>query len=163
MKRILALLLCLIFILSGCQRPQDEEGNVCFYYLDANPSYDSRSSIFLPQSRQDMANGTMEQILRVYLAGPQDEQFLSPFPAGLQLVSYRLEEKTAYLTFSKDLATLSNLDLTLACGCIAMTVLDLTGSEQVYIDAEGSLLSGQKAIIMDRSNLQLLDNSAQGE
>lgn len=163
MKKYTAVLLCLLLFLSGCSQTPEDASAVNFYYLSAEISYSGDSSTIESEIRSDTQMEPTEQILRTYLAGPTSAHLRSPFPAGLRLVEYRQESETVYLCLSQELATLSNLDLTLACSCITLTCLDLTDAQQVCIEAEDSLLAGNKSIIMDRQSLLLTDINAKGE
>lgn len=162
MRKTIAFLICLL-LLCGCEKTQELQTPVTFYYPSNEVSYDIGCSFIEQEIREGAQMGSAENIMHVYLAGPENDQLCSPFPAGLQLLGMRKDGQTVYLTFNQTLASLSNLDLTLACSCITLTCLDLTGAQQVCIDAENSLLAGQKSIKMDRSSLLLTDFSFQGE
>ena len=73
-----------------------------------------------------------------------------------------MDQNTLYVTVSKELAQLSGLELTLACSCLSMTCMELTGAENIVISAENSLLDGQKSITMNKDTLLLIDK-AEGE
>ena len=101
--------------------------------------------------------------MQLYLAGPDNVELVSPFPNGLRLIRHHQEGETLYLLFSEELAQLSNLSLSMACGCITMTCLTLTDATQVTIEANESLLDGQKSITMERDSLILSDHAAEGK
>lgn len=163
MKRITSILLCLLLLLCGCEKTDEYQKPARFYYLSSQVDYASGNAIIDYQTVETSQMGQTVHILRSYLQGLDDSRFVSPFPTDLQLHTYRLEENVAYLVFSDELAELTNLDLTLACSCIALTCMDLTGASQVSIEAESSLLGGQKTILLDKASMQLTDNSTIGE
>ena len=158
-----ALLLALIILSSftGCGRSEQYEVPLSFYYLSAQLDYGADSAAIKPQLREGKGLVSTETILQLYFAGPQGENFNTPFPAGLRLVSTAQEADTLYLTVSDELSQLSGLDLTLACCCITLTCLDITDVESVCIQAETATLGGEKTITMNRDCLLLLDHSNQ--
>ena len=158
-----ALLLALIILSSftGCGRSEQYEVPLSFYYLSAQLDYGADSAAIKPQLREGKGFSSPETILQLYFAGPLGEDFKTPFPAGLRLVSTAQEADTLYLTVSDELSQLSGLDLTLACCCITLTCLDITDVESVCIQAETATLGGEKTITMNRDCLLLLDHSNQ--
>lgn len=163
MKKQLLVLLCVLLLLSGCSQAAPYEKPVEFYYCADSYSYETGTAAIVSETREGADMHSLEETLRAYLAGPESEELVSPFPAGLKLVAVRQEGNTVFATFSKELAQLTNLSLSMACGCITMTCLGLTDAEQVTIEVEDSLLNGQKSITMDRNSLLLTDRSAEGK
>lgn len=165
MKRTICFLLSLLLLLifCGCKKEvaQDED-SISFYYPLAELSYQAGSSAIAAEPRQNEQWGSWAQVLNIYLKGPLASTFYSPFPAGLQVTETRMENGTLHITVSQQLADLTGLPLTIACGSMAMTCLELTGAETVIIRAENGLLDGQKSITMDKNTLLLLD-LAEGE
>lgn len=154
---ILAAALCLG--LWGCSKQSQYESPVQFYYCAQELSYTVGSAAIRHETREGAGMGSLEQVLGIYLAGPESEGLRSPFPAGVKLVEVRQEADTLYVTLSAGLARLSGLELVIACGCITMTCLSLTDAETVSIQAENALLNNQQAIVMDADSLLLLDDS----
>lgn len=163
MKKQLLVLLCILHLLSGCSQAAPYEKPVEFYYCAGSYSYETGTSAIVSETREGADMHSLEETLRAYLAGPESGELVSPFPAGLKLVAIRQEGGTVFITLSKELSQLTNLSLSMACGCITMTCLGLTDAEQVTIEAEDSLLNGQKSITMDRNSLLLADRSAEGK
>jgi len=163
MKKLTISVLCLLLLLSGCSQAQEYEQPINFYYCAAADSFDNNSMSILPETREGKQWSTLEDTMRAYLSGPVTETLASPFPAELRLVSIQQNESTVFVTFSMELAELTNLDLTIACGCITLTCLELTSAQQVTIEAENTLLDGQKSITMDRESLLLVDHAIQEE
>lgn len=165
MKRIICLFVCLSLLLPccGCKKvtEQSEEG-ICFYYLRTQLSYQTDRPAIEGEKRQIQQLDSWAQVLDVYLAGPESEDLVSPFPAGLRVLKTVMENGTVHISVSKNLADLTGLELTIACACLAMTCLELTGAETVVISPEEGLLDGQKSITMDKNTLLLID-MAEGE
>ena len=160
MKKIICLLLCCISLLVffGCaeEEPEVEQG-LCLYYPVAQRSYQPGSSAIGSEARALDEQTALDQILDVYFLGPEAEHLLPIFPSELRIVKTAIEDKTVYITVSSHMAELSGLKLTIACACLTLTTLELTGAETVVINAEDALLDGQKSITMDKNNLLLTD------
>lgn len=163
MKRTCSILLITLMCLSACSQNMKYEQPVQFYYCTAGNSFDATSTTIGSETVECASMGTEVNILEAYLAGPQSSTLRSPFPAGLMLVSYARTNSDVTITFSAELGNLSKLDLTLACGCIAMTVLSFAEVETVHISAENVLLNGQETITMKAETLQLLDICTDGQ
>ena len=161
MKRSICLLLLPILFLGilGCQQDQPKlQAPVQFYYPRLEPTYGSSDSLIAPVPTESMSyGGDALALLNLYLSGPQDPAFTSPFPSGCRLLSLSVTDGTAYLQLDPSLAQLTGIDLTLACACLTLTAMELTRSEAVCISAKDAVLDGAPQILMDRSCLTLLD------
>lgn len=163
MKRIAAILLIIAFCLPffGCQ--QDSEpvrSPVTFYYRRAEFDHGSEDSVILGQIRDsDGYQNDLKGLLNLYLQGPTAEEFDPTFPKGTKLIDYRVEENTALLTVSDQLSLADGIHLTVACACLAKTVMELTGLETVQIQAQTVMLGNDKVIVMDESRILLLDST----
>ena len=159
MKKMICLLLfCIMLLCSGCteEAPEVPEGTRLFYPI-AQQSYQPGSSVIDFEFRTLDEEADLAQILNIYFGGPEAAHLLSPFPVGLRVVKTAIVDQTVYITVSDHLTELSNLELTIACGCLTLTALELTGAETAVIHAEDALLDGQKSITMDKNTLLLTD------
>ena len=161
MKRLTAiLLLCAIALsLGACNDRQEKiQVPVNFYYPRQEATYGASDSLIAPVTAEGMGySNDPVGLLTVYLQGPGDNRYRSPFPEGTRIVSMELVNGIVRLTLSENFAALTGMDLTIACACLTLTALDLTGANSVRISAEGTTLSGSDYIRMDRSCLTLLD------
>lgn len=161
MKRSLCMILIFAFCFTffGCQQDQPKlQSPVNFYYPRLEPTHGSADSLIAPVPTE--GSGYADDptgLLNLYLLGPSDESFVSPFPSGTVLLSLSVTEDTIHLQLNKSFAQLTGIDLTLACACLTLTVIELTDAEYVSITAENTTLDGSAQIIMDRSCLTLLD------
>lgn len=167
MKRLTAivLLLCLVLSLAACTGEKELTYPVAYHYLrvPANNSeifHGSTDSVIAPEIRE--GNGHQEDLihlLEIYLLGPLDHNFRSPFPVGTALKAFSVDNNHASVVLSRHFANYSGIDLSLACACLTMTVMDLTGVESVTISVDGFQLDGKASITMDRSNMILTDTA----
>lgn len=165
MKRAIsvAILLCIILPLFGCVSTEDKPKEpVSFYYRRAKLTYSDAASVIAPEARESAGHTEdTAYLLAEYLKGPKSEEFLRTFPTQVSLADLKLGKATAEITLSDNFAVLSGMDLTIACACLTMTVMELTGSETVKISAENALLNNAPQITMDKNCLLLLDSSTE--
>lgn len=158
MKRILCLILIAAAALSlwacgGSGKPSEP---VQFYYLLREPEllYDRDDGIIRPETREGAGFAPdAAALLGLYLHGPLDDTLDSPFPAGTKLLSVHREGSTLTLELSHPFSSLQGLDLSLACACLSLTAMELTGVESVTIRCD------QINVTMDRDTLLLIDTS----
>lgn len=162
MKRLISMLLALAVLLlpAGCGWDAGDN-TVPFYYLrrDSEFVYGAEDGVIAPENREvsDRSAG-LSYLLRLYLEGPLDSTLRSPFPAGTKLLRAESVEGTVTLELSKEFTALEDMDLTLAYACLATTVFQLTGAEQVHITAV-SQQGVSKSITLFPDSLTLLDGS----
>lgn len=165
MKTILSLLLilCLTLPLFGCASNTVRiESPANFYYRRNEISYWQEDGVIQSETREIAGMETeFDKILALYLSGPQSDTLRSVFPKYTKLLSFEIVDNTAYLSISNDLQTLTGMDLTIACTCLAITTMDLTNAEIVQIQTELPFPDGSNVRIIDKSCLILLDDSAQ--
>ena len=161
MKRLIPLLLifALLLSLSACQTKQEKfQVPVNFYFPRQEATFGSADSLIAPVTAEGMGySGDPVGLLTVYLQGPKDNRYRSPFPTGTKIESMELVNGIVRLTMNEAFADLTGLDLTIACACLTLTVLDLTQANSVRISVAGTTLNGESYIRMDRSTLTLLD------
>lgn len=167
MKRFTAMMLFILLLCSLCGCAQKEEliAPVSFYYLRAplpngEVIHGTADSVILADVREsgDRRND-YSYLLKLYLSGPQDSKFRSPYPRNTYLVDFKMDNGTATLVLTNIFSKLTGIDLSLACGCLTMTVLDMTGAERVTILAEDGLLDGKESLTFNRSSFLLIDDT----
>ncbi len=161
MKKWVSLLLSVVIVLllSACSpTPMKDPGKL--YYKRIEPSYGSIDSVIAPETKEMSGIGNdIGKILDLYFEGPEDPSLESPFPRNTTVVKWATIDNTLLLTFSKEFGQLSGVDLTIACGCIARTITELTSIQRINFQVENTLLNGEHSISMSRKNLELIDDS----
>lgn len=136
MKRLLAFVLIGCLLLSGCgvtSSPSD--GNhVLFYYEQRGASELSADAMIASESRSTYA-GALGPLLELYFRGPTQDNLISPFPDGTEVISVSQEDGTE-LTLSSTFFSLQGVDLAVACACLARTVCAYTGETSMTLSDE---------------------------
>lgn len=158
MKRITAFLLCLL-LLAGCSNSGPKiPGN--FYYKRAETTYGTSNGVIAPEVREiDGLISDLSVLLSVYFAGPENKELESPFPKNTTVENWELKGTTLILTLSREFASLSGLDLTVACACITQTMLELTPAQTVVIETKHSPMDTNISVTMSAETLLLIDDS----
>ena len=167
MKQGIAIMLLLLlpFGLWGCAKEPELTAPVSFYYLRAplpngEVIHGTTDSVILADIRESAGRETdYDYLLKLYLTGPQINKYQNPFPRSTFLTGFSLENGTATLVLTDNFAKLAGIDLSLACGCLTMTVLEMTGAEQVIIRVENELLGGKDQLVFDRNSFLLFDDT----
>lgn len=166
MKKFLICLLCLLLCFSGwgCSQSHNNTSDILFYYRPSVLTYGKDAAAIRSEVRPDVQpSQPLEEILSVYLNGPESTKLSSPFPPNVTVISAQQEGNLFSITLSSQFSSLKGLNLVIACGCLTMTILEMTDATDVRICAQASLLDGSKSITMNRSSILLLDTSAQAK
>lgn len=160
MKRVLCIILVVLLLLPlvACSHQKaDIQDPVNFYYRKKDPA-NSDAAISKERGEAQGHREDYSYLIGQYLKGPTDEILQRTFPSGISVVDLKIDGKTATLVLSDFFSTLSGLDLTLACACLTLTVCELTGTEQLTIRTQSTLLDGNKTVIMAVEDIVLLDD-----
>lgn len=164
MKRLFVLLLitALCSPLLGCAKETAHiQEPVSFYYRRKTLAYGEENSVILSENRESVGHqNSPEYLLKEYLAGPISDNLARTFPPRTTLVQLTVDNSKATIILSSHIANLTGMDLTIACACLTLTTMELTGAETVEIRAKDALLDDAESIIMDRECLLFLDDSA---
>lgn len=164
MKKFLIVVLAVVMLLPifGCAEKEPEiVSPVTYYYRRNEISFESETGIIAPETREAQSHeNDLTYLLNQYFDGPNDKALQRTFPLGTQLVSISVSAQHTVILVSGHLANLKGIDLTIACTCITMTVMELTGTNKVEIKADRALLNDAESIIMDLDSLLMLDDSA---
>ena len=154
----LSLLLC--FGLFGCKKEEAPLlAPVEFFYLHSTFSYTNTDTVMGSELRESAGHEEdLIYLLNLYLQGPQSEALAQIFPKGCSTVSCAQKNSAVTIVLSDAFATLSGMELTTACVCLAKTLTGLTGVETVVIQAETQLLDGKKNITIQDGAPILLDD-----
>ena len=128
-RRITALLLALAMALplTGCSLLERSYSSVERY----------SSSYYESEDRDVLQPETYQELVNALLAGPTQGGLVSPFPQGLSLQSWELEDGLLTLNFSEQYGGLADISLTLADYCLVLTLSQVEGVDTVQIQSAG--------------------------
>lgn len=139
-EKLLTLCLALTVLCAGCMpgaaKDGPAEGEAAVWFLAGENG--TEGAALTPEFRslpQEKAEG--EALLELLLIGPEESGLSSPFPQGTTLKSLHLDGDLALVDLSEAYGGLSGVDLTLADGCITLTLCQLPGVDRVYLTVEG--------------------------
>ena len=160
MKRTLVFLLLAAMLLTGCQRFDDSEDSVTFYYLRSQVIFGSEDSVIAPEERE-IAVGSLplSELLNLYLQGPASETLLLPLPDETRLDEVREDAQTITLVFSRELSNLEGMELSIACACISYTCFSLTDAQTVHIEAPSEDMHAPLHFTVTRDTFLLFDDT----
>ena len=167
MKRTVALLM-LMLMLSGCAISGSKiKDPITFHYLHVqsdDQAYDAYFAEGIMGTETREAAGRRDDLnylLTVYFRGPLDPELASPFPMGCRILEILQQDGLLTLQLNPILAEMSDMEITVACACLAQTCMDLTDADAVQIESrnlEGKLLFSRT---FTQDNLFLNDNYTQ--
>ena len=136
MKRLILMLmiLCIAFSCAACGG--QEESSCVFYYLrtDNTIRYGQTDALIAPLERElSVQEVPLNDLLQLYLDGPADETFRSPFPKGTYLLSTIFRDETLVIVLSREFSALDGIQLSLAGACLTATCHDLTGCQAIQV------------------------------
>lgn len=139
-----ALLLCIGCTVSPAETGNPPEGEYELWYALSEEArqgetWSSADSEALEREFRPLPEGetTVDGLMHLLLSGPEEPDLRSPFPQGTYLRGWSMEAGRLTLDLSESYGGLAGVDLTLADGCIVMTLSQLEEVEEIYITVEG--------------------------
>ena len=165
MKRIILFLLVLLSIttFTSCSAYNSRlsKSNIDFYYLRSSVIYNEEDGMICAEKRsvvESPSDDAWTELINLYLKGPDDDKYISPFPVGTELKQYSVDGETLTVILNNQISQLKGYDLTLACACLAKTILEIKPVHAVEIRAEGGRMGDFISVTMTEDNLLMLDN-----
>ncbi len=148
MKRIVTLLLAVLLLtLTACgSNAWDDRTYLKLYYpadLEENRGNDAIDHVNIAwddMSQKDVQT-QVEQVLALLMGECSADKFTVPLPHGTLLRSCSVKNGIAYVDFSDVYGTLSGMDLTIADYCVALSLTQIVGVDQVSITVAGRELA----------------------
>jgi len=158
-RRIFAGALALALLLSACALLDGGEETGLALYFRTNGGESAVGAEYRPGTAEET---TVLDLVQMLLDGPEDSQnFTSPFPKGVRLRSWTLEDGRCTLDFSEQYGALSGVSLTIADACIALTLGQLPQVEWVAVKVEGALVSFRAIQNLSAQDILLVDNETE--
>lgn len=133
MRKKLGAFLALLF-LTGCTT-QKVDSEYQLYFCSS--SEQAHGSAIVAENYDGTGTPTVEQLMDALLEGPEEDTLRSPFPKGLTMRSWNLDEGLLTIQFSEHYGGLTDIDLTLADYCVVLTMTQLQEVELVQIQSVG--------------------------
>jgi len=135
MRRMIAFLLLVCFLLSSCSASGERiKSPAIFYYLQSQPDYFSEDGVIASEKRETSGHkNDISYLLALYLMGPSDESLTSPLPENCVLYYTEIMDETLILRISSLDNSLSDYEFSLACACLALTCFDITDAQKVTV------------------------------
>ncbi|MDO5546310.1 MAG: hypothetical protein Q4F81_10930 [Eubacteriales bacterium] len=152
MKRLICLALVMALSLSllpGCGQQMKEP--VTFYYLKSSYQETMDSPIVGEEREVAGHRDDLKYLLSFYLMGPIGQYLTSPLPRGTLLYTVDQAGTELTLEITNTSALLTDPEFSLACACLSLTCMGLTGAEKVTI------VSGSRSLTLRQDNLLLND------
>ena len=93
------------------------------------------------------------------LSPPETQGLATPFPEGVRLLSWELEEGRLHLDLSEQHGGLAGVDLTVADACLTLTLCQVEGVESVYVTVEGREIPYRRVQQLGPDGLLLTDGT----
>ena len=156
-KRGAVLLLCAALLAAGGCTSREKGGGTGQTYLIYYSALSNQTSESAVAGERRTLSGGQEAVtaLMDLLPQPQSAGLTSPFPSGLQLLEWQLEEGRLHLDLSDHYYSLSGVDLTLADACLALTFCQLEDVDSVYVTVEGHELPYRTTQQLSMENILL--------
>lgn len=161
MKHILICFAIISVLLCGCNPASTKiKEPVNFYYPVNIVEFNNASGVISQETREAHGFQNKTDLLSVYLEGPVAEWLSCPYPPDVEVISIDVVNETCTIILSKQFASITGIELTIACNCLGMTLTELFDVDTVEIKADNTILNGQKSIILSKDSFLLFDDSA---
>jgi germination protein M len=142
LARLLPLLLALALLCTACgggrsARRTTQSQYAVYFLSDTDTAQTGETALGLEYRTLPQGKGGVAGLMSLLLSGPETMGLRSPFPQGLTLRSWRIEDGLVTLDLSEAYGGLSGVELSLADGCIVLTLCQLESVERVYLTVEG--------------------------
>ena len=154
MKRSLCCMLILLLLipLAGCSSPNFDP--VLFYYCRRPEAYEyfDAEGIIRPEGRDLSGHSEdLTYLVALYLAGPLDEDLISPFPRKTRLLEEETKNNRILLELTDLGNTMTDSEFSLASACLAKTCMEYVHAKDITIK------SGARSITINADNVILYD------
>ena len=159
MKRILIMILCLMFLCGCSAAGRNIREPVSVYYRAAQVSYHSADGVICAEKREFYNRRTaLRKFMNEYLAGPTSQKLDSPFPSGASILELTETETSIKVMLNLPFLQMAPNELSLAYACISMTLFEVTDVQSVDLYIWGTDYEIDHTV-MYRDHLHLADTT----
>lgn len=137
MKKIISVLICLVFLLSGCSQ-KTEKMNTKLYFLNSEKTgveYEEREIFYTSD------DDVLRLVLDEFLKGPEETDLRTIVPADLSINEIIVNNNLVVVDFSDDFVLENNTDNLLLRTCVVNTLTSVKGIDNVLILVNGDNLT----------------------
>lgn len=154
MKQLLCIFLaCLMLVcLTSCS--SEDPNAITFYYCREPEAYRffEETGVIGRETRDITGHrNDLRYMVSLYLAGPMEEELISPFTKATRLVSAELSGREIHIELSGHNKIMTDSEFSLACACLTLTCMDFMDCDAVTI------VSGERTMTMNTENIFLYD------
>ena len=136
MKKIISVLICFVFLLTGCSH-KTEKLNTKLYFLNSEKTgveYEEREIFYTSQ------DDIIKLILDEFLKGPEETDLRTIAPANLTVNEVIVNNNLVVVDFSENFVLEDNADNLLLRTCVVNTLTSVNGIDNVLILVNGDNL-----------------------
>lgn len=154
MKRILSFVFTIFIIISlvGCSSSSFDP--VTFYYCRKSDAYQyfEADGVITSEERDLTGHGNdLQYLVALYLAGPLDEDLISPFPRKTRLLEAENDPNSVQIELTDLGSSMTDAEFSLAAVCLAKTCISFADV------TEATIRSGARTITINEKNVILAD------
>lgn len=154
-------LAALLALSAGCSSPAEApEGGYQLYYSALDDPYAAQSLACEPYGGDAPAE-PVPALVDALLDGPTVAGLTSPFPEGVRLLDWSLEDGVLHLDLSEQYGGLTGVDLTVADACLALTLCQVEGVASVYVTVEGREIPYRAVQLLTPDSVSLSDGEGE--
>lgn len=161
MKKQLVLILVTAFLLSLCACntvSNNMRFPVKFYYCTDSISYGTANGVITAEVRDcyAYADDTLA-LINLYFDGPKTGNCTSPYPSNVKATKLFFSDDVARVYLTDRFSDISGINFTIACACLAKTLMDFYGCNTVEINSARTFSDGSTSVTITKDSLLLLD------
>ena len=127
-----------LLLLCGCRQEVGEEAGKYQVYFSALNSQTAALAVDCEARTVNPDASPVSELMKILLAGPEDPALTSPFPDGVRLLDWDVDQDGClHLNLSEQYGGLTGAELTLADACLVLTLTQVEGIQSVYVTVEG--------------------------
>ena len=125
----------MLFTLCACSKNNPSVVSPVNFYYKTDPANYQAGSITPEVRDSDGYDDNLKGLIQLYIDGPASKSYLNPFPKRLTVKSITVNNTTVELQLNAAFTQLTDLDMTTACACLTMTLLEITQRHRLIITA----------------------------
>lgn len=161
MKKQLVLILVTTLLLSLCACntvSNNMRFPVKFYYCTDSISYGTPNGVITSEVRDcfPYADDTLA-LINLYFDGPKTSNCTSPYPSNVRATKLFFSDDVARIYLNDRFSDISGINFTMACACLAKTLMDFYACNTVEINYARAFNDGSTSVTITKDSMLFLD------